>query len=325
MNLHENPQLFKEAIRATANQMGIQEIFIEKDYWIVYVLFHIFHDEEIKTMAVFKGGTSLSKCFEIIDRFSEDIDITIIQDGTENSNQLNKKIRKISDKIQKTILTEESLPGITNKSGSIRKIAYSYPRVFQGEYRQAKDKIIVEASIFGNSKPNSKELINSYIYDMMCTKNQRELTKQYNLLPFEVSVLSPKRTFCEKIMGLVKSCYSDDPVETLKTKIRHCYDLYQILSISTYEVFFNSNEFEKILLTVGYDDIASQPDNKWLNYHPKEAVIYKDAENIWEKLESTYSYDFANLVIGKLPAPDAIEFTLKRIYLRLNQITWGLN
>ncbi len=63
MNLHEHQQLFEDAIRFTADKMKMLEIYVEKDYWVTYALFHLFKDEEIKAMAVFKGGTSLSKCF----------------------------------------------------------------------------------------------------------------------------------------------------------------------------------------------------------------------------------------------------------------------
>lgn len=323
MNLHENPQLFEEAIRFTADKIEMLEIYVEKDYWVTYVLFHLFNDEETKSMAVFKGGTSLSKCFKIINRFSEDIDITIIQDGTENSNQLNRKIRKITNKV-KTILNEEELRGVTSKCGSIRKIAYSYPKSFNGEYGQIRDRIIVEASTFGHSIPNTSRLINSYIYDMMLANDQIELAEKYNLLPFEVNVLSPKRTICEKIIGLVKSCQADNPLDELKAKIRHCYDLHQVISMPEYKNFFNSDEFAEILLKVGRDDIESCPENEWLFTHPKEAIIYKDATTIWESLKPTYIGPFANLVIGELPPPDGVEATLITIYNRLNKIEWNL-
>lgn len=323
MNLHENHQLFEDAIRYTSENMGILDIYVEKDYWVTYVLYHLFKDEKIRAMAVFKGGTSLSKCFKIINRFSEDVDITIIQDGTENPNQLKQKIRKITDKV-KTVLNEENLDGVTNKGGSIRKIAYNYLKLFDGDYGQIRDRIIVEASVFGNSIPNTKVFINSYIYDIMLTNNQIKFAEEYNLLPFEVSVLSPKRTICEKIIGLVKCCYVDNPFDELKAKIRHCYDLHQILSMPEYEKFLNSGEFAEILLQVGLDDIKSHSENKWLYVHPKEAIIYQDAKNVWKTLKSTYTGPFADLVIGELPLADRIEDTLIIIYKRLNQIKWNL-
>ena len=71
MNLHLNKNLFRDAIRITAQQMNIQPEFVEKDYWVTYALYVIFN-HEIGNDTVFKGGTALSKCYKMIDRFSED-------------------------------------------------------------------------------------------------------------------------------------------------------------------------------------------------------------------------------------------------------------
>lgn len=77
MNLHTNKELFTQAITATAQQMKIPEIYIEKDYWVTLALKTIFQSE-LTTDAVFKGGTALSKCYHIIERFSEDIDLCVL-------------------------------------------------------------------------------------------------------------------------------------------------------------------------------------------------------------------------------------------------------
>ena len=69
MKLHENTKLFTDAIRATAQRMEILDIYIEKDYWVCYAL-HLIYNSKFKDEVVFKGGTALSKCFDIIERFS---------------------------------------------------------------------------------------------------------------------------------------------------------------------------------------------------------------------------------------------------------------
>jgi predicted nucleotidyltransferase component of viral defense system len=162
MRLHENTELFKEAVRFTADKMGMAEIYVEKDYWLTYTLFHLFHDEEIKSFAVFKGGTSLSKCFKLVDRFSEDIDLVVIQDGSENPNQLKKKLKKIITKVR-LVLEEEYIEGFTNNGGNIKKVAFKYDKAFSGEYGQIRDKIAIEASVFGNSEPHSIMEVSSFI------------------------------------------------------------------------------------------------------------------------------------------------------------------
>jgi predicted nucleotidyltransferase component of viral defense system len=70
MRLHENKGLFKNAVFATAQQKGLSDIYVEKDYWVTFALHTIFTNE-IGSQTVFKGGTALSKCFNIIERFSK--------------------------------------------------------------------------------------------------------------------------------------------------------------------------------------------------------------------------------------------------------------
>lgn len=113
MNLHENKELFQDAIVATSQQLGIKEIYIEKDYWVTYALFHIFKNE-IGKQTVFKGGTALSKCFGIIQRFSEDIDLVVLRNEIETGNQLKAKIKMISECVS-DVIPEINIDGVTKK------------------------------------------------------------------------------------------------------------------------------------------------------------------------------------------------------------------
>ena len=61
----------------TAQKKGLSEAIIEKDFWVCFMLQYLFHDCPIKNSFNFKGGTSLSKCYNLIYRFSEDIDLVM--------------------------------------------------------------------------------------------------------------------------------------------------------------------------------------------------------------------------------------------------------
>ena len=65
MNLHENKDDFEALVEKTAEYLNLPEIFIEKDYWVTYALHQLFHSD-LKDLIVFKGGTSLSKCYNLI-------------------------------------------------------------------------------------------------------------------------------------------------------------------------------------------------------------------------------------------------------------------
>lgn len=79
MNLHHDIKLFSDTLRATSQHLDIKLGFVEKDYWITLVLSRLATSKYVSE-SVFKGGTSLSKGFNLIERFSEDVDIAIISD-----------------------------------------------------------------------------------------------------------------------------------------------------------------------------------------------------------------------------------------------------
>lgn len=83
MNLHTNKELLQDAILATAEYLDMRAIYVEKDYWVTVALYKIFHPE-IADQSVFKGGTALSKCHKLIERFSEDIDMVVLRNKGEN-------------------------------------------------------------------------------------------------------------------------------------------------------------------------------------------------------------------------------------------------
>lgn len=324
MKLHENKELFRQSIEFTAQQMKILPIYVEKDYWVTYVLHLIFHDA-IGTETIFKGGTALSKCFGLIERFSEDIDLVVLKRDGEGGNQLKNKLKRITNLVS-TKLTEVDEEGITHKVGMLRKIAYSYPKTFTGRFGQVRENIIVEATWLGRYEPYHTTPISSYIFTMMEAAGQHQIAEEYDLLPFEVQVLHVNRTICEKIMSLVRFSYGEDPITDLQNKIRHTYDLHQLLKVSDINNFFESAAFEEMLSIVGQDDVASfRNNNEWLVNHPKDAKIFSETEATWKELENTYTNDFVNLVYGKLPTSEEVLGSLLKISERLKNIKWNVD
>ena len=124
MRLHQNKTLFRQALQFTSDQMQIPSIYIEKDYWVTFALHSIFKSP-IGSDTVFKGGTALSKCFNLIDRFSEDIDLVVLRREGESNNMLTSKIKTISDAVS-SVLPEVFIEGITHKMGMNRKTAHTY-------------------------------------------------------------------------------------------------------------------------------------------------------------------------------------------------------
>jgi hypothetical protein len=323
MKLHENPELFTDAISMTAEHLNLPEIYVEKDYWVTLALHRIF-TSPLAEFIVFKGGTALAKCFSFISRFSEDIDLVLLKESNLSANQLKERLKRISTAVSEC-LPEIEVDGITNKKGMIRKTAHSYSKTFDGEFGQVRDQIIVESSWLGSSEPLIKSKVSSFVYQMMQAKAQEAVAEEYGLLPFEVPILAPTRTLCEKIMSLVRFSYTETPISDLKNKIRHVYDLHLLLAERDISEFFDSGEFDDILHKVAKDDELSFKMNKeWLYNPPGQALIFSDLERVWPELRVIYRGSFRALVFGELPEEEAIVQTLRRIRQRLTFVKWEL-
>ncbi len=323
MKLHLEPKLFNQAIQFTADTINIPAIYVEKDYWVSFALYTLFHSELRKDI-VFKGGTSLSKCYQLIDRFSEDIDLVVLKNSNDNGNQLKRKLKSITNLIN-DVLPEIEVKGLTHKTGTNRKTAHTYQKYFQGNYGQVRKDIVIEATCLGYFEPYTECTICSFIGTMLIENQQKQMAESYHLLPFTVQAFEPKRTLCEKIMSLIRFSYSANPIISLKNKIRHIYDLHQLLSQDEFVSFIHSSDFEIMLKTVAKEDIESfKNNNQWVSYHPTNALIFDEPNSIWNKLKSTYTQEFSVLVYGVLPDEKQVLETLQLIKNRLEKIDWDL-
>jgi len=324
MKLHTNRALLQDAILATAEFFNMRDIYVEKDYWVTTILFELFHSD-IADQAVFKGGTALSKCYKLIERFSEDIDVVVLRNKEENDNQLKKKIKRIS-KVVEGVIPEIEVEGLTHKRGNIRKTVHQYAKIFEGSFGQVREHIVLEATWLGNFEPYKDMSISSYIYEMMLAKGQNELIEQYSMSPFTVQVLSKERTLCEKIMSLVRFSRTENPIADLRNKIRHIYDLHQMLKDKEIQLFFKNRDFDIMLTKVGKDDMRGYKNNNdWIPLHPATALIFASPKETWTQLSATYNGNFKDLVTGELPSEPSIVNALEQIQSRLQKITWSID
>jgi predicted nucleotidyltransferase component of viral defense system len=324
MKLHQNRQLFQDAVVAAAQYFNIPEIYIEKDYWITVALYEIFHNA-IGKEVIFKGGTALSKAHKLVERFSEDVDLVILRKVGESNNQLKNKLKAISTIVGR-VMPEIALDGITNKMGQIRKTAHEYPKAgFKGIYGQVRENIIIESTWLGNHEPYADKMIDCYITGLMIARGQEKLIEEYNLTPFVIKVLAKERTFCEKIMSLVRFSQTENPYADLANKVRHIYDIHLMLKDREIQNFFDSSDFDKMLTQVGKDDVSSfKNNNAWLANHPVNALIFSETDKVWSKIRNGYNNEFKGLVIGVFPDEKEIIATLKLVSTRLNKIHWGI-
>ena len=222
-------------------------------------------------------------------------------------------------------MPEVQIEGLTQKMGMNRKTAHRYNKEFEGNYGHVRDIIVLEASWLGHYEPFTTRNICSFVGNMMLGRKQDDMVQKYGLQAFEVRVLEPVRTICEKIMSLVRFSYGEYPVGDLRNKIRHTYDLHQLLQEKQFADFIESPAFDAMLLKVATDDVASfRNNNRWLIHHPQDALMFKDLDNIWKELSTVYNGEFKNLVYGRLPDSSAVLTTMKKIKERLASIKWTI-
>lgn len=320
MRLHTNPELFKDAIHATAQYLNLPEIYIEKDYWVTLALREIFLSEH-GAYAVFKGGTSLSKCYRLIERFSEDIDIAVVCTSGESDNAIKQKLRGIGKAVEQAIPEMDS--PYTNKMGRIRKTVHQYAHQQQGEFGQVREQIMLEVTSLGSAEPYDESFVQSYFTEMMASRGLEHMIHEHGLESFKIQVLSKERTFCEKIMSLVRWSYGQNPFTDLRNKIRHTYDLHLMLQHPKVQGFFQSDAFPALLGKVAQHDQSLSGSQAWLAPHPADALIFQ--ESTWQELSSTYTGDFKKLVHGQLPDETLVRKSLAGIAQRLAEIDWQRN
>ncbi len=296
MKLHENKQDFQDAIQATSESLGIRDIFIEKDYWVTYILKQL-SNSEFKDEVVFKGGTSLSKAFNIISRFSEDVDLVIIGKNDLSGNEIKTKIKKIEEALIIPPL-EEDAAFKSSKRSKFRKTGHKYPRVLDDYvFGHAEESLILEINAFANPYPDELREIESYIAKFFRGTNESYIT-EYELESFEVKVLGIKRTFVEKVLSLARLSISDNETyDELKGKVRHFYDIHKLMLEREISNFIITEEFEETINKAIEDDL-SNPEFKdsWKNSKLKNVRLFSDVDNVFKSITDIYKNDFSSLL-----------------------------
>lgn len=315
MKLHENQELFFDLIEVTALELQLPPIFIEKDYWVTYILKNI--STYFKNDLIFKGGTSLSKAYNIIERFSEDIDLAIVTNEM-NSNAIKSFMKKVEQKILDENFLEQKQHPQVSKGSQYRKTVHKYSKLYDGEFGYANENIIFELNSFAKPTPYESKKVSSYIGIFLSDKDM-SLIEQYELEEFEINVLHNTRTFCEKISALARASHNDDETHLLiKEKIRHLYDLHYLLKQQNIQEFIENTGFNEMMETVREDD-KLQFENQW-NDLLHQTNIFKDTKKILLEIESYYKHHFEELVFNEnLPSIEEIIESIKKIGIQLRK------
>ena len=313
MKLHLDDKIFKELIKLTAIELKINRPFVEKDYWITLVLSRLAKSKYVDE-AVFKGGTSLSKGYNLIERFSEDVDIAIINDKGKTGNEIKTIIRNIEKEITPD-LTELQMEGVTSKGSRFRKSLFEYVTTEKGN---SNNKLIVEINSFTNPFPFQRLTIQSFVFDFLMQTNNEKYIEQYNLQSFEVNVLSKEQTLLEKMVSLIRFSFTENTVESISEKIRHFYDLYYLMKSPECIEFVASDSLKKQFDNIlRHDREMFEEPKDWQNKSISESPLVTNFSTLWKQIKEKYQTELSALAYRPIPdekdVAQCFEELIKRI------------
>jgi len=312
---------------------GLSKVIIEKDWWVTAVLRALFSLQYAGHLS-FKGGTSLSKCWNLIERFSEDIDIAVNREflgfhGALSKTQISDRLRRaacsfVREKLRLDLQKQLETNGLNNGDFSVKvnitPITTTDPEIIEIEYHSlfdeidyVKRKVIVEVSGRSMSEPLQPVKLQSMIDEVFPNEDFTEN-------PFEVQAVIPERTFIEKICLLHEEFAKLHEFMRTERMSRHLYDLVRIMdspvaesALENKELYNSVAEHRRIFIGLkGFDYNTLTP--RMIKIIPPENII-----SLWQKDYETMQ---RTMIYGEsLPFNKMIE-KIKQLNERINRIDW---
>ncbi len=308
LDTKEKTKLLSQA----AAQSGLPDYAVEKDWWVTYALQLVFQ-MPIASYLVFKGGTSLSKGWNLIERFSEDIDLAIDRSffGLEGelSNSKLKKLRRASCEYMTGDFMEElkkQLPAgldIRVQHQPIRDsdtdpvvIELHYPTICDSSI-YVSSRVLIEIGARSLREPFELRPIHSILH----AQYPRAIKEEALIIP----VVLPKRTFLEKAFLLHEEFQKPTEAIRVDRLSRHLYDLERLMDTEHAKDALSDHALYQSIITHrkdanpvrGIDYASHQPDK--INFIPPQAIRkawQQDYKSMQENMIYGHSLSFAELI-----------------------------
>ena len=228
---------WKEVIETISNEIKRDNIMIEKDTIQSMILYEL---TKYDFPFVFKGGTSLSKAYNLIDRFSEDIDLSLSKLQSDSEKKKSKEIiLEVADKLGLKLLNPENI----KSRYDYNKYVFKYESLFTNFDLE----IIIETSYYQESYPVINHKINSFI-GKFCEESNIKLPIPFEAIDFKMNVQSLERTFVDKVFAVC-----DYRLENMwERDSRHLYDIAKIYT------HVDFNDIKTLIIMVRNDRMKSK-------------------------------------------------------------------
>ena len=320
----------KALFHNTAAKMGMTDAIIEKDFWVCFMLDYLFHRCQWKNNIAFKGGTSLSKSYGLIERFSEDIDLILDwrvlgyekdEPWEERSNTKQDIFNKEAGTKTEAFLKNEFMPAVIadlkNELGcnvncyieddEPQTVVFAYNRSFDDT--SILPVIRLEIGALAAWTPAAEKTITPY-----AAEQYGRLFKQPST---EILTVLPKRTFWEKVTILHRDAYRPENSPGPTRYSRHYYDLYCMVNSSVKaEAFADLDLLDKV---VRFKDKFYR--YSWAKYDeakPGTMKLIPSEKNI-KVLKDDYEH-MKNMIYGEKPDFDVILNAVKQLENEINAL-----
>jgi hypothetical protein len=317
-----------------AESTGIAPFAVEKDWWVVQVLSAIF-EMEAGNHLIFKGGTSLSKAWRLIERFSEDIDLALDRSFLGFGKKLNrtqiKRLRQETGKyISGAFLPE--LKDIFEKKG-IKDISFHYIAQKASDADPAKvevhfpnvleypgyipPRVLLEISSSSLREPKESRPIDSLL-------DEHYFESDFAELPINVPTAIPERTFLEKLFLLHEEFHRPQEKIRVNRLSRHLYDIYQLLkSEHALKAISDKQLYETI---VKHRQEFNRMGGIDYNHHQPQTLNPLPIPEFMEAWDADYRLMQERMIYGDSPPFQIVVNAIKDFTERkINQLDWRMD
>jgi len=325
--INENDR--KALFHNTAAKMGMTDAIIEKDFWVCYMLDYLFHRCAWKDNIAFKGGTSLSKAYGLIERFSEDIDLIldwrvlgygINEPWEERSNTkqdiFNKEANTRAEVFLRDTFLSSIVADLTTELGENIKcfiddddpqtVKIVYPNSFAD--MSILQEIRLEIGALAAWTPVKVADITPYA--------AQEYSRLFKQPSTDILTVLPERTFWEKVTILHREAFRADDRPFPSRYSRHYYDLYRMMKTEVKNNALADND----LLTRVVDFKDKFYRCPWARYDlaKRGTMRLMPPEYNLEKLRDDYEH-MQNMLFGNKPSFDEILAGIVKLEAELNR------